>query len=183
MENRMPVQDIQTHIYRIRGQQVMLDSDLAVLYGVPTFRLNEQVRRNVRRFPVDFMFRLTPQELDSLRSQIAILKVPPPPRTAQKISPLCLTEQGVAMLSGVLRSQRAIDVNIAIMRAFVKLRKALAQNQDLSTRVEKMEENSSCTTPIFGCWFGMLEKTKPKHADKNSPASEDFPKKNKPAWQ
>jgi len=131
-------QDVQNRIYKVRGQQVMLDSDLAVLYGVSTFRLNEQVRRNIRRFPMDFMFTLSSTELASLTSQNAILKKRGRGQH-KKYLPYAFTEQGVAMLSGVLRSQRAIDVNIAIMRAFVKLRQALLAHQGIAHRVEKLE--------------------------------------------
>ena len=123
-------------IFKIRGQQVMLDSDLAVLYGVPTKYLNQQVRRNITRFPSDFLFQLTPVEVDSLRLQIATSKTG---RGGRRYSPLVFTEQGVAMLSSVLSSERAIQVNIAIMRAFVKLRHALANNRYLAHKVEKME--------------------------------------------
>jgi hypothetical protein len=130
--------DIQSRIYHIRGRQIMLDSDLAILYGVQTFRLNEQVRRNRRRFPIDFMFRLSPPEVESLRSQYAILKTGSRGQH-RKYLPYAFTEQGVAMLSGVLRSQRAIEVNIAIMRAFVKLRHAILSSRDLTRRVEKLE--------------------------------------------
>jgi hypothetical protein len=138
MNEVIPTQDVERRIYRIRGQRVMLDSDLANLYGVPTFRLNEQVRRNLRRLPFDFMFRLTSLEVESLRSQYAILKTGGRGQH-KKYFPYAFTEQGVAMLSGVLRSQRAIDVNIAIMRAFVKLRHAVLAHQGIARRVEKLE--------------------------------------------
>src|SRR5258706_1428361 len=126
------IETIQKQIYRIRGKQVMLDRDLAHLYGVMTFNLNKAVRRNVRRFPPDFMFRLTSIEYDALRFQIGILKR----GQHAKYLPWVFTQEGVAMLSGVLRSSRAIQVNIAIMRAFVRLRHALASSQDLTRRIE-----------------------------------------------
>ena len=138
MNDLVSAQDVQKWIYKIRGQQVMLDSDLAVLYGVPTFRFNEQVRRNLRRFPMDFMFRLSIFEWESLTSQNAILKSSGRGQH-KKYLPYVFTEHGVAMLSGVLRSQRAIDVNIAIMRAFVKLRHAVLSHQGIARRVEKLE--------------------------------------------
>jgi phage regulator Rha-like protein len=116
----------------------MLDSDLAALYGVATKRLNEAVRRNVRRFPDDFMFQLTREEASFLRSQIATLKVRGSGR-GRKYRPLTFTEQGVAMLSSVLNSERAVQVNIEIMRAFVKLRRALATGADLPTRLKNAE--------------------------------------------
>ena len=114
----------------------MLGTDLAVLYGVPTKRLNEQVRRNVRRFPSDFMFQLTGEESEELsRSQFATLK-----RGRNiKYLPYVFTEQGVAMLSTVLNSERAIQVNIAIMRAFVKLRQMLVGNKELAAKLAELE--------------------------------------------
>jgi hypothetical protein len=126
-------------IYVIRGHKAMLDVDLAELYGVTTKRLNEQVKRNRKRFPADFMFRLTAAEAGtvmSLRSQIATLKR----GRHRKYLPYVFTEQGVAMLSSVLRSPRAVHVNIAIMRAFVSLREMLASHRDLAARLEQMEK-------------------------------------------
>ena len=132
-----PAEEIEHRILLIRGHRVMLDSDLASLYGVPTGRLNEQVRRNIRRFPPDFMFQLTPGETKSLRSQIAISKKG---RGGRRYVPLVFTEQGVAMLSSVLNSERAIQVNIAIMRAFVRLREILASHKDLARKLETLEK-------------------------------------------
>jgi len=125
--------------FLIRGKKVMLDRDLAGLYGVATGRLNEQVKRNRKRFPVDFMFRLTLEEakaVPSLRSQNAILKR----GQHLKYAPYVFTEQGVAMLSSVLRSGRAIQVNIVIMRAFVRLREILATHQDLARKLDALEK-------------------------------------------
>jgi hypothetical protein len=116
----------------------MLDSDLAHLYGVPVKRLNEQVRRNRRRFPADFMIQLTSEEYDALRSQSATLK--PARGSHRKYLPYAFTEQGVAMLSSVLHSQRAIDVNVEIMRAFVRLRELLASNAKLARRLDALEK-------------------------------------------
>jgi hypothetical protein len=118
----------------IRGLKVMLDSDLAELYDVPTRRLNEQVRRNIRRFPSDFMFQLTADEAKSLRSQIAISKAG---RGGRRYLPLVFTEQGVAMLSTVLNSERAI--NIEIMRAFVRLRQLLSAHRQLAQKLTQLE--------------------------------------------
>lgn len=115
----------------------MLDADLAELYGVTTKRLNEQVKRNSDRFPEDFMFVLTREEADILRSQFATSKTG---RGGRRYRPLAFTEQGVAMLSSVLRSDRAVQVNVAIMRAFVKLREILASHQDLARRLDEMEQ-------------------------------------------
>ena len=113
----------------------MLDSDLAELYGVPTQRMNEQVRRNIERFPSDFMFQLSTEETQSLRSQFATSK-----RGGRRYLPYVFTEQGVAMLSSVLNSDRAVQVNIAIMRVFVKLREMIASNKDLAKRLDELEK-------------------------------------------
>ena len=131
----VPVEIIQSKIYLIRGQKVILDRDLAELYGVSTRRLKEQVRRNSKRFPGDFMFALTWEETESLRSQIATLK-----RGGHiKYLPFAFTEQGVAMLSSVLNSDRAIEVNIQIMRVFTKLREMMATHKDLARKIEDLE--------------------------------------------
>jgi hypothetical protein len=134
----IPSERIQRLILLIRGHRVILDSDLAQLYYVPVKRLNEQVRRNLRRFPEDFMIRLTAEEYEALRSQNATLK--PARGTHRKYLPYAFTEQGVAMLSSVLRSQRAIDVNVEIMRAFVRLRQMLASNAELARRLDRLEK-------------------------------------------
>jgi hypothetical protein len=134
----IPSEQIERSILLIRGHRVMLDSDLAQLYGVPVKRLNEQVRRNLRRFPADFMIRHTGQEYEALRSQIATLK--PARGTHRKYLPYAFTEHGVAMLSSVLHSERAIDVNVEIMRTFVRLRQILASNAELARKVESLEK-------------------------------------------
>ncbi len=115
----------------------MLDADLAVLYGVSTKRLNEQVRRNRSRFPDDFMFQLTAEEVRSLRSQFATSKQG---RGGRRYVPLVFTEQGIAMLSTVLNSERAIQVNIEIMRAFVRLREMIATHKELARKLEALEK-------------------------------------------
>jgi len=115
----------------------MLDRDLAVLYGVSTTRLNEQVQRNRERFPSDFMFQLTPEETDSLRSQFAISNRG---RGGRRYLPYAFTEQGVAMLSGVLKSRRAVLVNVEIMRTFVKLRQILSTHAELARKLEELEK-------------------------------------------
>ena len=132
----VPIERVASKIYLIRSEKVMLDSDLAELYGVPTRRLNEQLKRNRDRFPGDFAFQLTRNEFDSLRSQIAILK-PAARGQHRKYIPYVFTEQGVAMLSSVLRSKRAAQVNVAIMRTFVKLRQLLASDRALARKVEE----------------------------------------------
>jgi hypothetical protein len=118
-----------------RGQKVMLDSDLAGLYRVPTFRLNEAVKRNVERFPKDFMLQLTKEEADSLTSRIAMSKG----RGGRRTLPYAFTEHGVAMLSSVLNSERAVQMNILIVRAFVRLREVVATHRDLARKMELVE--------------------------------------------
>lgn len=127
---------IESKIYFIRGQKVMLDRTLAALYQVKTHHLNEGVKRNLKRFPKDFMFQLTADEHQSLISQIAISKTG---RGGSRYAPYAFTEQGVAMLSSVLNSERAINVNIQIMRAFVKLRELMQTHKDLWEKIRKME--------------------------------------------
>ncbi len=138
MKEVIPVEIIERKIYLIRGQKVMLDSDLAELYGVQTKRLNEQVRRNPKRFPDDFMFQLTNAEMESLRSHFATLKTGRGKH--RKYLPLAFTEQGVSMLSSVLNSDRAIEVNVQIMRTFVKLREMLTANKDRARKLDQMEK-------------------------------------------
>lgn len=121
-------------IYVIRGQRVMFDSDLAVLYGVPTKQLKRAVQRNIERFPEDFMFNLTSQEVINLRCQIGTSSW-----GGGRYIPFVFTEHGVAMLSSVLRSKKAVQINIRIIRAFVQLRDLLASNKELAARMEKLE--------------------------------------------
>ena len=120
----------------VRGQRVMMDSDLAVLYGVESKVLLQAVRRNMDRFPPDFVFQVEKQEVARLRSPFVTSKG----RGGRRYAPYAFTEQGVAMLSSVLRSKRAVEVNIAVMRAFVKLREMLASNQELARRLDQMEQ-------------------------------------------
>ncbi len=129
---------IQQHIHLIRGKEVIIDSDLAELYGVPTKRLNEQVKRNIERFPEDFMFQMTKEELAYWRSQIATSN-PSKAKMGLRRKPHVFTEQGVAMLSSVLNSPIAVQVNIQIMRAFVQFRRILASNQELLAKITAME--------------------------------------------
>jgi hypothetical protein len=132
-----PTERIERSILLIRGQKVLLDVDLAALYGVTTKRLNEQVRRNRARFPEDFMLQLTAEEVASLRSQFATSKKG---RGGRRYAPYAFTEQGIAMLSTVLNSERAILVNIEIMRAFVRLRQMLASNAQLARKLADLEK-------------------------------------------
>ncbi len=126
---------LSNHILSIRGEMVILDYDLAELYGVETKRLKEAVRRNRERFPGDFMFELTETETVNLRSQNASSRW-----GGRRHAPFAFTEQGVAMLSGVLNSPKAIDVNIAIMRTFVQLRRLMEQNRDLARKINELEK-------------------------------------------
>ncbi len=130
---------IENMIYAIRGQKVMLDSDLASLYGVMTKHLNRQVKRNALRFPPEFMFRLTKEEIDRQRCQIGTFKQSTERR---KYLPYVFSEYGIAMLSSVLNSEQAIKVNIAIIKIFINLRKVLASNETLSEKIAKLEYDS-----------------------------------------
>ena len=132
----IPSERIVSKIYIIRNKKVMLDKDLAELYGVKTMVLNQAVRRNIKRFPADFMFQLDKNEMKSLISQIVISKG----RGGTRKLPLVFTEQGVAMLASVLNSDRAINVNIQIIRTFVKIRELLATNEVLQRKVMEMEK-------------------------------------------
>ena len=138
----------------------MLDRDLAVLYGVSTTRLNEQVQRNRERFPSDFMFRLTPGEAESLRSQFAISKMG---RGGRRYLPYAFTEQGVAMLSGVLKSRRAVLVNVEIMRAFVRLRQILASHGELARKLEELEKKyDGQFRMVFDAIRGLMNPDRPR---------------------
>jgi hypothetical protein len=138
MTSLVPTEIIEKKILLIRGQKVLLDADLAELYGVPTKALKQSVKRNIKRFPSDFMFILTYQEVRNLRSQFVTSSSSGWGGT--RISPMAFTEQGVAMLSSVLNSEKAIEVNIMIMRAFVKLREMIASNKDLARRLDELEK-------------------------------------------
>ena len=127
---------VESLIRIIRDQKVILDTDLAALYQVETRTLNQAVRRNIDRFPEDFMFQLSSEEAESLRSQIVISNAG---RGGRRYLPYAFTEHGVVMLSSVLKSQRAVQMNILVARAFVRLREMIAGNKDLATRIEKLE--------------------------------------------
>ena len=133
----VPAQLIERRIYLIRGQKIMLNTDLAELYQVPTKAFNQAVRRNARRFPADFMFQLTNEEAAALRSQSVTLEAGRGRHS--KYAPLAFTEHGVAMLSAVLNSARAVQMSILIVRAFVKLRELLATNTELGRKIEQIE--------------------------------------------
>ena len=136
-KSAIPVETITSKIYLIRGHKVMLDRDLAELYGVQTKVLKQAVRRNINRFPFDFMFELTKEELEDWRSQFVTSKSD---KMGLRYTPMAFTEQGVAMLSSVLNSDRAIQVNIQIMRTFTRLRDMLTTHKDLKRKIEAMEE-------------------------------------------
>jgi hypothetical protein len=152
----LPASAISHKIYFLRKTRVMIDADLASLYGVTTFNLNKAVRRNLRRFPKDFMFRVTPSELESLIFQTGISKKNS--RGGSRYFPLAFTEHGVAMLSSVLRSDRAVQVNIAIMRAFLQIRAMLATHEDLRRKILDMEKRyDSKFHAVFATLRQMLE--------------------------
>ena len=148
----MIIQSIQNRIYELRGERVMLDRDLATLYETETKSLNLAVKRNIKRFPKDFMFRLTKEEFESLRFQFETLENSDHPLRLQnetlkksrgqhsKYLPYAFTEQGVAMLSGVLNGDKAISMNIAIMRAFVEVRKIIYRQNDLKEQMKEIRE-------------------------------------------
>ena len=167
------VQIVDRRICLIRGHKVMIDADLAELYEVTTKRFNQQVRRNLKRFPEDFMFQLTTEEAESLRSQFATSKTSQgdlrsqfatsktsakPSRGGRRYLPYAFTEQGVAMLSSVLNSERAIEVNIAIMRAFVKLRQLLESNEELNRKFAAVIRKLATHDKYFSVVFDELKK-------------------------
>ena len=134
----MEITLIQTRIHEVRGQKVMLDFDLASLYEVETKVLNQSVKRNIKRFPIDFMFQLTKEEWETMLSQIVMTYPEKRPKTA---IPYAFTEQGLAMLSGILNSDVAINVNVNIMRAFVIMRQYALNYQDLAVKISALEQN------------------------------------------
>ncbi len=149
-----PIEKIEAIIYIIRGQKVMLDSDLAKLYGVETKALNQAVKRNSKRFPNDFMIQCDSVELSSLRSQIVTANGINTWNHKRRTPIMVFTENGVAMLSTVLNSERAIEVNITIMRTFTKLRSFLAMESTLKNQVNKLEQD---TTQLFRIVFEKID--------------------------
>ncbi|MRR58045.1 MAG: ORF6N domain-containing protein [Deltaproteobacteria bacterium] len=138
MDVSVPMEVIKGKIYLIRGQKVLLDSDLADLYGIETKNLNKAVKRNLSRFPQDFMFQLTSEESKGLRFQIGTSNEAG--RGGRRYNPYVFTEQGIAMLSSVLNTDRAVQVNIAIMRAFVQLRELTTSNRAIAKRLDELEK-------------------------------------------
>lgn len=142
------IRSIQNRIYEIRGERVILDRDLAALYEVETRVLNQSVKRNIKRFPKDFMFQLTKEEWDHIRGQVETLEKPISSQNVMRYQnrrpstalPYAFTEQGIAMLSGILNSDRAINMNIAIMRAFVEVRRILVQQSDIREQLQQIKE-------------------------------------------
>ncbi|MFO0356014.1 MAG: ORF6N domain-containing protein [Sphingobacteriaceae bacterium] len=150
----IPDEIVLNKIYYIRGQKVMLDKDLAEMYGVETKRLKEAVKRNIERFPDDFMFQLTENEFASLRSQIATSKNG---RGGDRYNPMVFTEHGVLMLSSVLNSAKAIQVNIQIMRIFTKIRQLLIDNTELRLAIEKLEKKTNNNSKNIELVFQYLD--------------------------
>ncbi len=136
----LPLEAITQRIILLRGQKVLLDSDLAALYDVPTKRFNEQVKRNLSRFPLDFMFQLTAEEFAALRSQFATLKTGRGEH--RKYLPYAFTEHGAIMAAMLLNSPRAIEVSVYVVRAFIQLRELLASQQELAKKVEELENKT-----------------------------------------
>ena len=161
----MEIQAIQTKIYEIRGQKVMFDFDLAELYEVETRVLNQAVKRNIKRFPPDFMFQLSKSEWENMSSQIVMTYPIKRPKTAL---PLAFTEQGLAMLSGILNSDKAINVNIAIMRAFVFLRKYAISHKDLNEKLKEIETKyDKQFSDVYEAIKYLLEKDEQEITNKN----------------
>ena len=156
------VQFVERRIYLIRGQKVMIDVDLAELYGVPTKVLNQQVKRNLKRFPEDFMFQLTKAEAENLRSQFATSS-----HGGRRSQPYVFTEHGVAMLSSVLSSERAIEVNIIIIRAFIRLRQMMDSNEELNRKfagvIRKLSTHDQYFKVVFDELRRLAEQPTPSH--------------------
>jgi phage regulator Rha-like protein len=136
MTTHTPRIEIQNLIYLIRSKKVMLDSDLAIIYGVKTKRLNEQMRRNIERFPADFMFQLNEKEWNNLRSQIATTN---PQSEKRRSLPYVFTEHGTVMLASILNSSQAVETSVRVVRAFVQMQKALNDNRQLAEKISKLE--------------------------------------------
>lgn len=150
----IPIEVVTQRIFFIRGQKVMLDADLAELYGISTKRLNEQVRRNTDRFPSDFSFQLTKEEKDEVVANCDHLSG----LRFSSNSPYAFTEHGVAMLSSVLRSPRAVQMNILIIRAFIKIREILASNKDLAGKIEELEREQKLQNKHINSIYSILER-------------------------
>ncbi|MBS4013712.1 MAG: ORF6N domain-containing protein [Bacteroidetes bacterium] len=154
-ESDFPIQNIKSRIYDIRGKQVMLDRDLAIIYDVDVKRLNEQVKRNIERFPEQFMFKLNTKEYQILRSQIATLETKQ--GSHRKYLPFAFTEHGVSMLSAVLRSKKAIEVSILIVSAFVEMRHYLTKNAEIFDKFHMIDQKLLLHDENFNKLFKALE--------------------------
>ena len=152
-DSLIPIERIASQIYVIRGEKIMLDSDLAALYGVETRTLNQAVTRNRERFPEDFMFRLTAEEWNQSQTVIGSQKHRDP-----RYPPRAFTQEGISMLSAVLRSEQAVEASIAIMRTFVRMRQALATNEDLARKVAQHDKE---ITVLFKHVKALLEPPEP----------------------
>ena len=156
MSDLVPQERVESKILLLRGLKVILDRDLAKLYGVSTSRLNEQVRRNIKRFPADFMFQLDKNEFENWRSQFAISNFSA--KMGIRRCPYAFTEQGVAMLSGILHSNRAIQVNIAIMRVFVNIRRLVSSNKEILSRLNQLENEVKSHDKRINTIFEVIHK-------------------------
>jgi phage regulator Rha-like protein len=158
------VENIETKILTVRGQRVMLDADLAELYGVEVRRLNEQVRRNIERFPEDFMFQLTAGEYESLRSQIATLKTGRGQH--RKYMPYAFTEHGALMLGNVLKSEQAVEVSVMVVRAFVRMRELVSGHKELAQKLNQLERkvgaHDKAIAEIIGAIRELMAPPEPK---------------------
>jgi len=160
MKSIVTAETIEPKIYLIRGQKVMLDSDLAELYGVTTKRLNEQVRRNADRFPSDFIFRLSTDEFESLRSHFATSSLK---HGGRRYLPYAFTEHGALMAASVLDTPRAVEVSLYVVRAFVKLREMIASHKDLARKLDELEKKyDSQFKMVFDAIRGLVAEPEPK---------------------
>lgn len=171
-ELRLKVESISGLICHVRGEKVILDFDLAILYGIEVKRLKESVRRNIERFPIDFLFVLSKQEYYNLRSQFATSSWGGP-----RYQPFAFTEQGVAMLSSVLNSPKAIEVNIAIMRAFVQMRKFLGTHKELALKIEELERSVGVLNENVQLIFESIRQMMQKKAEPMEPIGFKLPSK------
>jgi hypothetical protein len=170
----VPVERIAQTIFVIRGQKVLLDADLAALYGVPTKRFNEQVRRNLARFPADFMFQLTEAEFAALRSHFATSNEKPAGRGGRRYLPFVFTEHGAIMAATILNSPRATEVSVYVVRAFVELRELLAGNKELALKLAELESRverklDSHDQAIAGLIDAIRELMRPPEPNKKLP--------------
>lgn len=170
----LPEKDIVNRIFLIRGHKVMIDRDLAEMYGVATKVLKQAVRRNITRFPEDFMFEMTSEELENWRSQIVTSNSD---KMGLRYAPFCFTEQGVAMLSSVLSSEIAISVNIQIIRVFARMKQMLLDHKDLMLKLEKLEQKVSVHDKEILAIFNAVKKLIEQPAKPRNPIGFPYPGK------